>query len=123
VDDMVITGGENVYPIEVEDALARCPGVADAAVAGLPDEKWGQAVTAFVVPSGDAARAAARIGGWLRDVSGLAAYKRPKRIVLVSEIPKSPVGKILRRKLVAGEYAALAPDPEGPGAGPREARR
>ncbi|MGH3343238.1 MAG: class I adenylate-forming enzyme family protein, partial [Carbonactinosporaceae bacterium] len=111
VDDMVITGGENVHPIEVEDALARCPDVADAAVAGLPDEKWGQAVTAFVVPAGeagldagrDAGGAAARIEAWLRDASGLAGYKRPKRVVLVSEIPKSPVGKILRRKLVAGE--------------------
>lgn len=107
VDDMVITGGENVYPVEVEDVLARCPDVAEVAVAGLPDEKWGQAVTAFVVPAApDAPGAGERIGAWLRG-SGLAGYKRPKQIVLVGEIPKSPVGKILRRKLVAGEYAAL----------------
>ena len=114
VDDMVITGGENVYPVEVEDALARCPGVADVAVAGLPDDKWGQAVTAFVVPADPGeAGAAERIGAWLRG-SGLAGYKRPKQIVLVAEIPKSPVGKILRRKLVAGEYAALRRRASGP---------
>lgn len=107
VDDMVITGGENVYPTEVEDVLARCPDVTEVAVAGLPDDRWGQAVTAFVVPADPAATGVPdRIDGWLRD-TGLAGYKRPKRIVLVEEIPKNPVGKILRRKLVAGEYAAL----------------
>ncbi|MGH3181241.1 MAG: class I adenylate-forming enzyme family protein, partial [Streptosporangiaceae bacterium] len=109
VDDMIITGGENVYPDEVEDVLVRCPDIAEVAVAGLPDEKWGQAVTAFVVPTaaGDP-QTATRIGGWLRERSGLAAYKRPKRVVLVETIPKSPVGKILRRKLASGEYAPLS---------------
>lgn len=122
VDDMVITGGENVYPVEVEDVLARCPDVADAAVAGLPDDKWGQAVTAFVVPADPCDPGAAdRIAGWLREC-GLAGYQRPKRIVLVEEVPKSPVGKILRRRLVAGEYAPLpAPGPQQAGAGPSPA--
>ncbi|MBV9197920.1 MAG: acyl--CoA ligase [Solirubrobacterales bacterium] len=106
VDDMVISGGENVHPLEVEDALARCPAVAEVAVAGLPDDKWGQAVTAFVVSPGEGepARRAEEIAKWTRAESGLAAYKRPKRIVVLDEIPKSPVGKILRRELVAGEY-------------------
>jgi 2-furoate---CoA ligase len=123
VDDMVITGGENVYPIEVEDALARCPEVADAAVAGLPDDRWGQAVTAFVVPATPPdAGMPGRIDAWLRE-HDLAAYKRPKRIVLVEQIPKSPVGKILRRKLVTGEYTALQPDAGSAGADPaKEAR-
>lgn len=109
VDDMVITGGENVYPVEVEDVLGRCPEIADLAVAGLPDEKWGQAVTAFVVPADPHAPGVpGRIEAWIRQC-GLAGYKRPKRVVLVEEIPKSPVGKVLRRKLVAGEYKPLRP--------------
>ena len=107
IDDMVITGGENVHPLEVEDALARCPEVAEVAVAGIPDEKWGHAVTAFVVASagdGTPAERAQRIAAWARTDSGLAGYKRPKRVVLIDAVPKSPVGKILRRELVAGNY-------------------
>jgi 2-furoate---CoA ligase len=108
VDDMIITGGENVHPLEVEDALAACPDVKEVAVAGVQEDKWGHAVTAFVVAAEDAPGAAARrIAEWVRSESGLTAYKRPKRIVVLDEIPKSPVGKILRRKLVAGEYTAL----------------
>jgi 2-furoate---CoA ligase len=111
IDDMVITGGENVHPLEVEDALARCPDVSEVAVAGLPDEKWGQAVTAFVVSdvgNGSAAELARRIATWVRAESALSAYKLPKRVVLLDAIPKSPVGKILRRELVAGHYEARA---------------
>ena len=106
VDDMVITGGENVYPIEVEDVLARHPGVAEVAVVGLPDEKWGQAVTAFVVPR-DPALAAADLDAHCRASADLAPFKRPKRVVFVRALPKSPVGKLLRRLLVAGEYDSL----------------
>ncbi|MEA2284906.1 MAG: 2-furoate---CoA ligase, partial [Solirubrobacteraceae bacterium] len=110
VDDMIITGGENVHPLEVEDALAACPDVSEVAVAGVEEEKWGHAVTAFVVAEkgGDADAAAQRIADWVRSDSGLTAYKRPKRIVVLDAIPKSPVGKILRRKLVGGEYDVLA---------------
>jgi 2-furoate---CoA ligase len=109
IDDMVISGGENVHPLEVEDALARCPDVADVAVAGIPDDKWGQAVTAFVVlATGDAdpGRRAQAIAEWTRSESRLAGYKRPKRIVIIDALPKSPVGKILRREFVAGHYDA-----------------
>jgi 2-furoate---CoA ligase len=111
IDDMVITGGENVHPLEVEDALARCPEVAEVAVAGLPDEKWGRAVTAFVVSAagdGGADESARRIAAWARAESDLAVFKLPKRIVVIDAIPKSPVGKILRRELVAGHYEARA---------------
>jgi 2-furoate---CoA ligase len=110
VDDMIITGGENVHPLEVEDALAAHPEVAEVAVAGVEDEKWGHAVTAFVVSAAaeDADAAARRIADWVRAESGLSPYKRPKRVVVVDEIPKSPVGKILRRKLIAGEYSMRA---------------
>jgi 2-furoate---CoA ligase len=106
IDDMVISGGENVHPLEVEDALARCPQVAEVAVAGIPDDRWGQAVTAFVVTAteGEAQDQALKIASWTRSQSGLAAYKRPKRIVIIDALPKSPVGKVLRRELVAGAY-------------------
>ncbi|MEA2252028.1 MAG: 2-furoate---CoA ligase [Solirubrobacteraceae bacterium] len=108
VDDMIITGGENVHPLEVEDALAACPDVREVAVAGVHEEKWGHAVTAFVVAdAGEPEATARRIADWVRHESGLTPYKRPKRIVVLDEIPKSPVGKILRRKLVAGEYSPL----------------
>lgn len=116
VDDMIITGGENVHPVEVEDLLARSTDVAEVAVVGLDDERWGQAVTAFVVPrdreSPDVLTE--RLQRWVSEEAGLSPYKRPKRIVLVDEIPKSPVGKILRRKLVAGEFTPLDAAPAAP---------
>jgi 2-furoate---CoA ligase len=107
VDDMIITGGENVYPIEVEDVLARHPDVAEVAVVGLPDEKWGQVVTAFVVPRRPDLTAA-ELDAHCRASPDLADFKRPRRVVFVRAIPKSPVGKILRRLLLAGEYEPLA---------------
>jgi 2-furoate---CoA ligase len=110
VDDMIVSGGENIYPGEIEDALARCPAVADVVVAGLPDDRWGHAVTAFVVPRAglDPAPALAEVDGFVRDGSGLPSLKRPKRLVAVDRIPTSAVGKILRRELVAGHFTALA---------------
>ena len=101
VDDMIITGGENVSPVEIESCLSLHPAVSEVAVAGLSDERWGKIVAAFVK----------RRAGVTPDdldqhcrVSGLANFKRPRRYVFVEAIPKSPVGKLLRRKLVAGEY-------------------
>ncbi|OUZ09674.1 hypothetical protein BHE97_09385 [Aeromicrobium sp. PE09-221] len=111
VDDMILTGGENVHPVEVEDILARHPDIAEVSVVGLPDEKWGQAVTAFIVPSRedeDPAALTDRVTDWIRTEAPLSPYKRPKRVIVIGAIPKSPVGKILRRKLVAGEYDAPA---------------
>jgi 2-furoate---CoA ligase len=101
VDDMIITGGENVSPIEIETILSLHPAVAEVAVAGLPDERWGRRVTAFIKRA-DQVDAAA-LDRHCRE-SGLANFKRPRDYVFIDEIPKSPVGKILRRKLVAGEY-------------------
>jgi 2-furoate---CoA ligase len=101
VDDMIITGGENVSPLEVESALSLHPAVAEVAVAGLPHERWGRQVTAFVrrgAPvTAEALDAHVRAGS-------LADFKRPRAYVFVKAIPKSPVGKILRRLLVAGEF-------------------
>jgi 2-furoate---CoA ligase len=101
VDDMIITGGENVSPVEVESYLSRHPAVREVAVAGLPDELWGKVVTAFITPAGPVS--GPELDKFVRG-SGLAPFKRPRRFIFVDEIPKSPVGKLLRRKLVAGEY-------------------
>jgi 2-furoate---CoA ligase len=102
VDDMIITGGENVSPAEIESVLSLHQDVAEVAVVGLADERWGQRVTAFVKRRGEVAADALDVHC---RASGLANFKRPRAYVFVAEIPKSPVGKILRRLLVAGEYA------------------
>ena len=101
VDDMIITGGENVLPAEIESVLSVHPAVAEAAVAGLADDRWGQTVAAFVVRGG--AVDAAALDAHCR-ASTLADFKRPRAYVFVRAIPKSPVGKVLRRLLIAGEY-------------------
>ena len=110
VDDMINSGGENIFPYEIEDSLARCPAVAAVVVAGLPDERWGEAVTAFVVPCPGLApaEALARVDIYLRCESGLPSLKRPKRLVAIDRIPTSAVGKILRRELTEGRFRALA---------------
>jgi 2-furoate---CoA ligase len=101
VDDMIITGGENVSPIEIESCLSLHPAVREVAVVGLADEKWGQIVTAFVRRNG--AVSEQELEQFCR-ASGLANFKRPRRFVFVEALPKSPVGKLLRRLLVAGDY-------------------
>jgi 2-furoate---CoA ligase len=106
VDDMIITGGENVSPVEIESRLSLHPAVGEVAVVGLPDERWGKIVTAFIKPALPVLPA--ELDQFCR-ASGLAAHKRPRRFVFVAEIPKSPVGKLLRRKLVAGEYVPKEP--------------
>jgi 2-furoate---CoA ligase len=110
VDDLIITGGENVSPIEVESCLSLHPAVSEVAVVGLPDERWGKIVTAFIRPAQPVATA--ELDRHCR-ASGLSDFKRPRRFVFVAEIPKSPVGKLLRRKLIAGEYQSLS-EPKGP---------
>jgi 2-furoate---CoA ligase len=101
VDDMIITGGENVSPVEIESCLSLHAAVSEVAVIGMPDERWGKIVTAFIKRR--AAIEPDELDAFCRS-SGLAAFKRPRRYVFVEEIPKSPVGKLLRRKLAAGEY-------------------
>jgi 2-furoate---CoA ligase len=109
VDDMIITGGENVSPVEIESCLSLHPDVLDVAVAGLPDERWGRIVAAFVIARG--AVTAGALDAHCRR-SGLANFKRPRRYVFLEELPKSPVGKLLRRKLVAGDYQEIQPRAE-----------
>jgi 2-furoate---CoA ligase len=100
-DDMIITGGENVSPVEIESCLSLHPAVSEIAVVGLPDERWGRVVAAFIkrryAVTEEALDAHCR-------TSGLANFKRPRRYVFVDDIPKSPVGKLLRRKLIVGDY-------------------
>jgi acyl-CoA synthetase (AMP-forming)/AMP-acid ligase II len=94
---MIITGGYNVYPREVEDALMTHPAVAGAAVVAAPDPTWVEAVTAFVT-----LRPGAQVtGSELQDAvrAALAGYKVPKSVHVVDALPLSPVGKVLRRAL------------------------
>ncbi|MBF8288952.1 MAG: menE1, partial [Candidatus Rokubacteria bacterium] len=98
VDDMIISGGENIHPVEVEEALARHPEVRDVAVVGEPDEKWGERVVAFVVAA-DAGLTSEALDRHCRESRDLANFKRPRRFVFVKEIPKTASGKILRRLL------------------------
>jgi acyl-CoA synthetase (AMP-forming)/AMP-acid ligase II len=93
--DMIVSGGYNVYPREVEDALAAHPAVREVVVVGIPDDKWGEAVAAFVaLRAGQSADDAALIA-FARE--RLAGYKVPKSVHFIDEVPKSPVGKLLRR--------------------------
>jgi o-succinylbenzoate---CoA ligase len=102
VDDLVISGGVNVHPDEVEAVLGTHPAVAEAAVAGRPDPEWGQRVTAFVVPRDPASPPSlAELRAFARE--RLAAAKAPRELVLVSALPRGPSGKLLRRLLPDGE--------------------
>lgn len=104
VDEMIISGGENISPVEIESVLSLYPGVEEVAVAGVKDERWGQRVVAFVKRSGDCGDVDAKALDTYCTDSTLVNFKRPREYVFVRDIPKSPVGKILRRKLTAGEY-------------------
>ena len=97
VKDVIITGGSNVYPREVEEVLLTYPGVAEAAVVGTADPEWGESVAAFVVPCGDAAISAEALIQHIRD--HLASFKKPRTITFVPALPKNSTGKILKRQL------------------------
>jgi long-chain acyl-CoA synthetase len=97
VDDMIITGGENVYPAEVERVLLSYPWIADAAVVGVPDESWGESVKAFVVPKPHADVTAVDITEFVRE--RIARFKAPKSVEFVEQLPRNAAGKVLRRRL------------------------
>jgi fatty-acyl-CoA synthase len=97
--DMVISGGFNVYPKEVEDVIAAHPDVAAVAVVGMADDKWGEAVTAFVVPHAGAAIDKTELKRLVRDAKG--AHQAPKVIHLVDALPATLVGKIDKKRLRA----------------------
>jgi acyl-CoA synthetase (AMP-forming)/AMP-acid ligase II len=99
--DVIITGGENVSSIEVEDALISHPGVREAAVVGVPDEKWGELVTAVVVVWGTNPGAGPPTGPDLvaHCRESLAGYKCPKRVEFVDSLPRTATGKIQKFKI------------------------
>jgi fatty-acyl-CoA synthase len=96
-DDMIVSGGENVFPAEVEDALHQHPAVADAAVVGVDDEKFGQALVAHVVLKDGAPASVDELRAHVK--KQLANYKVPREIVLHDELPRNETGKVLKRKL------------------------
>ena len=97
VKDMIISGGENVYPAEIENALMAHEGIADVAVIGVPDEKWGEVGKALVVPVPDSGVTADEILAHARE--RLAGFKLPRSVDFVEAIPRNPSGKILKREL------------------------
>ena len=94
---MIITGGENVYPREVEELLYTRPEVQECAVVGLPDKDWGERVTAFIVPRKDQQIDSSMLKSYLK--GNLAAFKVPKEFIVVDELPKNNAGKLLKREI------------------------
>ena len=97
VKDMIISGGENIYPAEVESVLFGHPSVADVAVIGVPDDKWGEAVKAIVVKKPGREITAEEIIAYARE--RIAHYKTPKSVDFIEALPRNPSGKILKREL------------------------
>jgi long-chain acyl-CoA synthetase len=97
IKDMIITGGENVYPREVEEQLYTRPEVAECAVVGLPDKEWGERVAAFIVPKPGQTIIPDELKTFLK--ARLSPFKVPKEYIAVTELPKSPAGKILKREV------------------------
>jgi acyl-CoA synthetase (AMP-forming)/AMP-acid ligase II len=104
LDDVIISGGENVHPAEVEEVLAALPGLAGASLAGVPDPHWGEMVAAAVVADGSQPLTEQQVIDYCR--ARLAGYKCPRRVVFVDELPRNATGKIVRRRvrdlLIAG---------------------
>ena len=97
IKDMVVSGGENIYPVEVENALAKLEAVADVAVIGVPDDKFGEALLAFVVTKPDMTLTLEELIDFCRDK--IAGYKIPRQLEIVAELPRNPSGKILKKVL------------------------
>ena len=95
--DMIISGGVNIYPAEIEAELLKMPGVADCAVFGIPDEEFGEGVCAVVQPAEGADLSEASVKAYLRD--HVAGYKIPRRVELAADLPREDSGKIFKRKL------------------------
>jgi len=96
-DDVIISGGENIYPANVEDVLASHPQVADAGVIGVPDDEWGEKVVAFIQPAGELE--ADELDQLYRDDENMPDFTRPRDYAFVEELPRNPSGKIMRYKL------------------------
>jgi fatty-acyl-CoA synthase len=92
--DMIISGGENVYPAEVEDALYQHPGIKEVAVIGVQDPRWGESVRAIVVPKDGVSLTEQEVIEFTHDK--LARYKQPKSVVFTDVLPRNPAGKVLK---------------------------
>jgi acyl-CoA synthetase (AMP-forming)/AMP-acid ligase II len=97
VKDMIVSGGENIYPAEVENALMSNPHILDAAVIGIPDKKWGESTKAFIVLDSENSLSEDQIISYAKEK--IASYKCPKTINFIRELPRNPSGKVLRREL------------------------
>jgi fatty-acyl-CoA synthase len=97
-DDMIVSGGENVFPSEVEDLLARLPGIREVAVVGVPDQEFGQRLRAIVALERDASLTERELQDHVR--RNLARYKVPREVRFVDELPRNATGKVLKRELV-----------------------
>jgi acyl-CoA synthetase (AMP-forming)/AMP-acid ligase II len=97
IKDMIVSGGENIYPAEVEGVLAGHPDVTDVAVIGVPDATWGEAVKAVVVAREGSALTGDALLAWVQD--RLAGYKRPRSVDFTARLPRNPSGKLLKREL------------------------
>jgi acyl-CoA synthetase (AMP-forming)/AMP-acid ligase II len=106
LDDVIISGGENVHPGEVEDVLATLPGVADASLVGIPDRHWGEMVAAAVVAHGDQPLTEQQVIDYCRE--RLAGYKCPRRVVFVDELPRNATGKVIRGRVRDGIMASAS---------------
>jgi acyl-CoA synthetase (AMP-forming)/AMP-acid ligase II len=100
-DEMIVSGGENVFPREVEDLLARHGAVVEVAVIGVEDEQFGQRLKAFVVAAADAEVSADELKAHVK--ANLAAFKAPREIEFIDELPRNATGKVLKRELHALE--------------------
>jgi fatty-acyl-CoA synthase len=100
--EMIISGGENIYPAEIENLLIESPDIAEASVIGRPDARWGEIVVAVIVPRADSTLTGEQV---LKLLEGrIARYKHPKEVVLVNQLPKTALGKIRKedvRQMVA----------------------
>jgi fatty-acyl-CoA synthase len=103
-DEMIVSGGENVFPREVEDLLSHHEHVDEAAVIGVEDDKFGQRLRAFVVLSGDGAASEDELKAYVK--ANLASYKVPRDIVFLQELPRNATGKVLKRELATHDEAA-----------------
>ena len=105
IKDMIVSGGENIYPAEVENALFGHPAVADVAVIGVPDDRWGEAVKAVVVLQPGATASADEITDFARE--RIASFKLPKTVDFVAELPRNAAGKVLKRELRQPFWAGM----------------
>lgn len=97
-DEMIVSGGENVFPAEVEDAIARMDGVVEVAVVGVDDERFGQALVAWVVPADSGAPDESRVRAHVKE--SLASYKAPRDVFFIEQLPRNATGKVLKRELI-----------------------